>query len=340
LLTKTKRKAFLKNVQEKSKSYLLTQASVGIAGIAPPLHLQLPSRPPPKTSRPPLNTIPPPPHPPTHPRPNTIDAALRRFGRFDREIDIGVPDETGRLEVGGRGVGGLGGREGCREAKPRGWRDGAPRSSRALGASMQPVGSRSGACWEAAARPNFDPGHNGHRAQSKVERNANAHTYPSKNPKQNTTRSDPKPPQNLPKKVLRIHTKNMKLADEVDLEAIARDTHGYVGADLAALCTEVGRGAGRHAFRVLLLLLLLLLPLLVMCRCGGGSADVVVASDDCKSAAVWWRCWCLVAVVAPRAVQNHSIEPPSSHTQTSSPRPPSPSPPPRPRCSASARRWT
>jgi len=69
-------------------------------------------------------------------RPNTIDAALRRFGRFDREIDIGVPDETGRLEV------------------------------------------------------------------------------------------------------LRIHTKNMKLDDEVDLETIGRDTHGYVGADLAALCTE------------------------------------------------------------------------------------------------------
>ena len=32
-------------------------------------------------------------------RPNAIDAALRRFGRFDREIDIGVPDENGRLEV-------------------------------------------------------------------------------------------------------------------------------------------------------------------------------------------------------------------------------------------------
>ena len=28
-------------------------------------------------------------------RPNTIDPALRRFGRFDREIDIGVPDENG-----------------------------------------------------------------------------------------------------------------------------------------------------------------------------------------------------------------------------------------------------
>ncbi|CAN6302346.1 unnamed protein product [Urochloa humidicola] len=69
-------------------------------------------------------------------RPNSIDPALRRFGRFDREIDIGVPDEVGRLEV------------------------------------------------------------------------------------------------------LRVHTRNMKLTGDVDLEAVARDTHGYVGADLAALCTE------------------------------------------------------------------------------------------------------
>ncbi|XP_048567798.1 cell division cycle protein 48 homolog [Triticum urartu] len=69
-------------------------------------------------------------------RPNSIDPALRRFGRFDREIDIGVPDEVGRLEV------------------------------------------------------------------------------------------------------LRIHTKNMKLDEDVNLEVVAKDTHGYVGADLAALCTE------------------------------------------------------------------------------------------------------
>merc|ERR1712138_56695 len=69
-------------------------------------------------------------------RPNSIDPALRRFGRFDREIDIGVPDEVGRLEV------------------------------------------------------------------------------------------------------MRIHTKNMKLDEEVDLELVAKDTHGFVGADLAALCTE------------------------------------------------------------------------------------------------------
>lgn len=69
-------------------------------------------------------------------RPNSIDPALRRFGRFDREVDIGIPDATGRLEV------------------------------------------------------------------------------------------------------LRIHTKNMKLADDVDLESLASETHGYVGADIASLCSE------------------------------------------------------------------------------------------------------
>jgi transitional endoplasmic reticulum ATPase len=69
-------------------------------------------------------------------RPNSIDPALRRFGRFDREIDIGIPDAVGRLEI------------------------------------------------------------------------------------------------------LRIHTKNMKLNDDVDLEQIGNETHGYVGADLASLCSE------------------------------------------------------------------------------------------------------
>lgn len=38
--------------------------------------------------------------------------------------------------------------------------------------------------------------------------------------------------------ILRIHTKNMKLCDDVDLEQVASETHGHVGADLAALCSE------------------------------------------------------------------------------------------------------
>ncbi len=80
---------------------------------------------------------------------DSIDPALRRFGRFDREIDIGVPDETGRLEV------------------------------------------------------------------------------------------------------LRIHTKNMKLDDAVDLEVVARDTHGYVGADMAALCTEAAMQCIREKMDVI-----------------------------------------------------------------------------------------
>merc|ERR1711937_614102 len=37
---------------------------------------------------------------------------------------------------------------------------------------------------------------------------------------------------------MRIHTKNMKLSDDVDLAMVAKDTHGFVGSDLAALCSE------------------------------------------------------------------------------------------------------
>ncbi|CAF2772864.1 unnamed protein product [Rotaria sp. Silwood2] len=39
------------------------------------------------------------------------------------------------------------------------------------------------------------------------------------------------------KEILRIHTKNMNLGD-VNLSQIANETHGYVGADLASLCSK------------------------------------------------------------------------------------------------------
>lgn len=78
--------------------------------------------------------------------PNLIDSALRRGGRFDREIEIGVPDRNGRLEI------------------------------------------------------------------------------------------------------LQIHTRGMPLAEDVILEDLADITHGFVGADIEALCKE----AAMHALRKVL----------------------------------------------------------------------------------------
>merc|ERR1712190_550831 len=43
-----------------------------------------------------------------------------------------------------------------------------------------------------------------------------------------------------------IHTRNMKLSEEIDLEVIADATHGYVGADLAQLCAEAAMNCIRE----------------------------------------------------------------------------------------------
>ena len=77
-------------------------------------------------------------------RPNSIDPALRRPGRFDREIEIGIPDRQGRFEI------------------------------------------------------------------------------------------------------LQIHTRGMPLDKDVDLKKLADMTHGFVGADLAALAREAGMRALRR----------------------------------------------------------------------------------------------
>jgi len=77
-------------------------------------------------------------------RPNAIDPALRRPGRFDREVEIGVPDKQGRNEI------------------------------------------------------------------------------------------------------LQIHTRNMPLAEDVDLKRLAEITHGYTGADVSALSRESAMKALRR----------------------------------------------------------------------------------------------
>jgi transitional endoplasmic reticulum ATPase len=76
--------------------------------------------------------------------PNTLDAALRRPGRFDRELSIAIPDQPGRLEI------------------------------------------------------------------------------------------------------LDIHTRGMPLADDVDLNWLSAVTHGFVGADMEALCREAAMTALRR----------------------------------------------------------------------------------------------
>jgi len=78
--------------------------------------------------------------------PNTIDPALRRPGRFDREVEIGIPDANGRREI------------------------------------------------------------------------------------------------------LQIHSRGMPLADDVDLGRFAEITHGFVGADLEALCREAAMACLRTLF--------------------------------------------------------------------------------------------
>jgi len=78
-------------------------------------------------------------------RPDSIDPALRRPGRFDREIELGVPDRDGRKEI------------------------------------------------------------------------------------------------------LQIHTRGMPLTEDVDLEEIARSTHGFVGADLSALAREAAMSSLKRA---------------------------------------------------------------------------------------------
>ena len=46
--------------------------------------------------------------------------------------------------------------------------------------------------------------------------------------------------------ILKIHTREVQLDDSVDIEHLADVTHGFVGADLAALCREAGMSAIRR----------------------------------------------------------------------------------------------
>ncbi len=59
----------------------------------------------------------------------------------------------------------------------------------------------------------------------------------------------PVPDQLGRREILEIHTKSMPLTKGVDLDDMARRTHGFVGADLAALCREAALQALRRVLK-------------------------------------------------------------------------------------------
>ncbi|MWV64721.1 CDC48 family AAA ATPase [Halorubrum sp. JWXQ-INN 858] len=56
----------------------------------------------------------------------------------------------------------------------------------------------------------------------------------------------PVPDEDARRKILEVHTREKPLADDVDLDAIARRTDGYVGADLEAVAREASMSASRE----------------------------------------------------------------------------------------------
>ena len=59
----------------------------------------------------------------------------------------------------------------------------------------------------------------------------------------------PPPDKRARKAILEVHTRNVPLAEDVDLDKIAEMTHGYTGADLAALVKEAAMNALRRFFK-------------------------------------------------------------------------------------------
>jgi len=56
----------------------------------------------------------------------------------------------------------------------------------------------------------------------------------------------PPPDRRARREILAVHTRNMPLSEDVDLDKIAEMTHGYTGADLAALVKEAAMNALRR----------------------------------------------------------------------------------------------
>jgi transitional endoplasmic reticulum ATPase len=56
----------------------------------------------------------------------------------------------------------------------------------------------------------------------------------------------PVPDEDARRKIFAVHTAEKPLADDVDLDQLARKTDGYVGADIEAVCREASMAASRE----------------------------------------------------------------------------------------------
>ena len=59
----------------------------------------------------------------------------------------------------------------------------------------------------------------------------------------------PPPDKGAREEIFKVHTKNMKLCEDVDLKTLAKETEGYTGADIEAVCKEAGMNAIRRAVK-------------------------------------------------------------------------------------------
>ena len=96
--------------------------------------------------------------------------------------------------------------------------------------------------------------------------------------------------------ILKVHTRGVPLAEDVDLEKIAEVTHGYTGADLAALVREAGMSALRRILPKLNLEEKRLDPRIL--------EELVVTMDDFKNA---------LREVKPSGLREVAIEVPNVH---------------------------
>jgi transitional endoplasmic reticulum ATPase len=56
----------------------------------------------------------------------------------------------------------------------------------------------------------------------------------------------PVPDRDARRAIFEVHTRNKPLADDVDIDELADETDGYVGADIEAVCREASMAATRE----------------------------------------------------------------------------------------------